>query len=188
LVDTGYGQLLLSKLAVVAGLLGLGAVSMRAVRRADDTTGGLRRTVPLEIGLVTVVLGITSVLVITPPARQSAAGSTPRPVQVVLQVPGGGTTHLRVAPAAVGNNEVAIRVVDSQGQPWHVPELTATATLPERELGPFDVHLVPQGHAFTGHVNLPTPGAWRFDLTVRTTDLDAYVISTPVRVREGTAR
>ncbi len=182
LTRTGYGQLLLGKLMIVVGLLGLGAVSMRAVRRSLDTDGRLRRTVPLEIGLIAVVLGITAVLVVTPPARQTS-GSPPQPAQMVLQVPGGGTTQLRVAPAAVGPNQVSIRVLDSAGRLRHVPEVTVTATLPGQQLGPFDVHLAAEGHAFTGHVNLPVPGAWRFDLTVRTTDLDAYVLSTPIRVR-----
>jgi copper transport protein len=187
LTASGYGRLLLGKLAIVVGLLGLGAMSRYAVRRPVDTVGRLRRTVPLEVGLIAVVLGITSVLALTPPARQ-AAGSTPRPVQVVLQVPGGGTTHLRVTPAAVGANEVSIVVKDPRGRPWHVPELTATATLPERELGPFDVHLTPDGHGFTGHVTLPASGTWRFDLTIRTTDLDAYVMSTTIRAADGAPR
>lgn len=180
LTGTDYGRLLLGKLAIIVGLLCLGAVSRYAVHRPVDTVGRLRWTVPLEVGLIAVVLGITSVLVLTSPARQTA-GSTPRPVRVMLQVPGGGVTHLRVTPAAVGANTVSIRVLDPRGQPWHVPEVTATATLPERELGPFDVHLTPAGHAFTGHVNLPVSGTWRFDLTIRTTDLDAYVVSTTIR-------
>jgi len=188
LTGTGYGRLLLGKLAIVVGLLCLGAVSRHAVRRPTDTVGRLRRTVPLEVGLIAVVLAVTSVLVLTPPARQTTAGSDPRPAQVALRMPGGGTAHLRVTPATAGANQVSITVTNPRGRPWHVPEVTATATLPGRELGPFDVHLSPDGHAFVGHLHLPMPGIWRFDLTVRTTDLDAYVMSTTIRVGNGGPR
>ncbi len=187
LTGTGYGRLLLGKLAIVVGLLGLGAISRQAVRRPADPVRRLRQTVPFEIGLIAVVLGITAVLALTPPTRQTE-GSVPRPAQMALQVPGGGTAHLRVSPARVGANEITIVVKDPHGRPWRVPEVTATVTLPERELGPFDVHLGPDGHTFAGHVHLPVPGSWRFDLTVRTADLDAYVMSTTVRVGGGAPR
>jgi copper transport protein len=190
LTGTEYGRLLLIKLGLVVGVLGLGAVSRYAVRRASNTVGRLRYTVPLEIGLISVVLAITAMLVVTPPAREAPAMSEPAPgpTQVVLKVPAGGEAQLTVEPAAVGMNKITVTVMDAQGHPWHVPEVTVRATLPERQLGPFDVHVTADGHIFAGHVDLPLPGAWRIDITVRTSDIDAYVISSQIRVNGGKPR
>lgn len=186
LTGTGYGKLLLAKLGVVAGLLGLGAVSWYAVRRARGA-GWLRRSVPAEAVLVVAVLAVTSVLVATRPGREAQADTEtvpPRWAEAALQVPIGGVAHMRVAPAAVGMNQVAISLLGVRPKSGYVRELTGSATLTDRNLGPFQVYLLGAGNSFLGHVTLPMPGTWRFDLTVRTSDIDQYTISTSVRIRD----
>jgi len=79
LVETAYGRLVLAKIAVFLALMSLGAFNQRrmlpqlrtlAARGESPERAGtvLRRAVALEIGLVVVVLGLTSVLVATQPA------------------------------------------------------------------------------------------------------------------------
>jgi len=104
----------------------------------------------------------------------------------VLALPeGGSSVHARLMPAVAGGNMLHISVTGRDGVPRDVAELTAQASLPGRDLGPFDVHVIDHGTHFVGHVTLPYPGAWRFDLTVRTSDIDAYVVSTTLRVGTG---
>ncbi len=186
LTSTGYGRLLLVKLAVVAALVCLGAVSRYAVRRARSTPGWLRRSVPAEIVLLAVVLAVTTVLVTTAPGRPGGAGAgtngVPKWAEAALQVPTGGTAHLRVTPAAVGMNHLSITMVGVGRGSAYVREVTGTATLLGRDLGAFQVYLVGAGTAFAGYVTLPLPGTWRFDLTVRTSDVDVYAVSTPIHV------
>jgi copper transport protein len=96
LTSTTYGRLLLVKVAVVAGLVGLGWASRRIVQRrlvpagrlvarpagpgaakADpdgDIVSRLRRSVGVEVVLAAVVLAVTSLLVQAAPARSFASG------------------------------------------------------------------------------------------------------------------
>lgn len=181
---TSYGRLLLAKLALVAVVFAIGGLSLLAVRRARVVR--LRRTVPVEAGVAAVILAVTATLVITPPARQSGAAPTGGPQSEVLALPEGNkSVHIRLMPGVVGANMLHISVTGRDGVPRDVAELTAEASLPGRDLGPFDVHVIDHGTHFVGHVALPYPGAWRVDLTVRTSDIDAYVVSTTLRVGTG---
>jgi putative copper export protein len=80
--ETGYGQTLLVKLAVLSLVAGTGAYNWRRVRPAlgDDTgTARVRRSAAAELAVGAVVLLVTAVLVATPtpaddqPARVRAA-------------------------------------------------------------------------------------------------------------------
>jgi copper transport protein len=187
---TSYGRLVLAKIVLVGGLLGLGGLAWLAVRRAADPVARLRRIVPFEVLGVVAVLGVTAVLVTTPPARSALAtdaGQQAGPQQATLAVPDGGSAQLRLVPAAPGHNEVQLTVRDAAGQPRAIPEAVLRASLDSRGLGPFDVPLRSTGPGvFTGQAALPFPGEWRLDLTVRTSDVDAYVLSTTMRVGSST--
>ena len=70
LLEPGYGRLLAVKLALVAGVLGMGALNWRGLTpRLDEHHGGraLRRAAALELTLGTIVLLVTAVLVRTSP-------------------------------------------------------------------------------------------------------------------------
>lgn len=181
---SSYGRLLLVKIALVAVVFAIGGLSLLAARGERPTR--LRRTVPLEAGVAAVILAVTAILVITPPARQSEAEQAGGPQSEVLALPEGGAVQLKLAPGVVGSNELNITVADRGGAARDVAELTVKASLPGRDLGPFDVHVIDHGAHFVGHITLPFPDEWRFDLTVRTSELDAYVVSTTMSV--GAAR
>jgi copper transport protein len=77
--DTAYGRLVMAKVALFLALIGLGAYNQRrllprlrqqALEGADPGRAAalLRRAVGFEIGFALVVLGVTSVLVVTQPA------------------------------------------------------------------------------------------------------------------------
>lgn len=73
LLGTAYGVMVLTKVAVLGGVLGLGAANFVAVRRlaagADVPLGRLRRFVEVEFGLGLTVLFIAASLTSLPPAR-----------------------------------------------------------------------------------------------------------------------
>ncbi|WP_434581779.1 copper resistance CopC/CopD family protein [Carbonactinospora thermoautotrophica] len=175
LAGTSYGRLILAKIAVFAGLLGLGGLAWLAVRRSRETA--LRRIVPVEIACLAVVLGITAVLVATPPQA-----ATPTP-ELAIPLPDGGSASVQVTPAAVGANEFRVVIHDPDHRVRAVPEVTARVSLPGRDLGPFEIRLRgdPQG-GHVGQVTLPFPGTWRLDLTVRTSDVDAHLVTSDFRV------
>ena len=79
LVETAYGRLVLVKIALLVALVALGAYNQRrSLPRLKRLAAGgeepgraatlLRRAVAWEVGLILVVLGVTSVLVATTPA------------------------------------------------------------------------------------------------------------------------
>ncbi|KWX00974.1 hypothetical protein LI90_2002 [Carbonactinospora thermoautotrophica] len=181
LTGTPYGRLLLVKIALFTVLLVLGALAMRAVR--GDAAGRLRRIVPIEVACLAVVLGLTAVLVTMPPARHAEATAAGGSAHAVLSLPDGGTAEVHVAPAAVGPNQVRIVVRDQASRARAVPEMTMRVSLPGRGLGPFEVPLRSHGSAgYGGEMTLFFAGAWRLDLALRTSDIDAYVVTTTIRV------
>jgi putative copper export protein len=79
LVETAYGRLVLAKIALLLGVVSLGAYNQRRLLpRLRVVAGGgeepehaaalLRRSMAFEVGLALIVLGVTSVLVATQPA------------------------------------------------------------------------------------------------------------------------
>jgi putative copper resistance protein D len=72
LLGTAYGTMVLTKVALLAGLLGLGAMNFLAVRRLPDASevgsGRLRRLVEVEVGLGVTALFVAASLTSLPPA------------------------------------------------------------------------------------------------------------------------
>ena len=52
-----------------------------------------------------------------------------------------GRVALEVNPTRVGETQLNLTVRDKVGQNWDVPDVTASFTLPDRELGPLRVTL-----------------------------------------------
>lgn len=210
LVTTAYGQILLGKLGLVAGLVGLGVLARQWVRRhyefaitstADkrrarrgpgaSQLARMRRTVLLEVSLAAAVLAVSATLVGIEPARATVtrerAASEPAggPVNVAVPFEAGGVAGrvaVSVEPGAVGRNEIHIVVIDTAGAPLPVAEVTAEFSLPDRSVGPLPVKLgaFGPGHYIAPAATLPMPGAWQLAVTVRTTDVDQDVLRIPV--------
>jgi copper transport protein len=201
--STGYGKLLLTKIACFLLLVGLGNLGRIAVRRrylmpvahalstqdTVDTTPSeedrmlsrLRRSVGLEVAIAAVVLAVTAVLVSTAPARASYT----RPYSATLQLAVGGTAQLSVTPARQGLNTVHVYVFDPAGKLREAQEVTLTAALPAEQIGPLPLPLVKVG---TGHyqsttASLPRPGTWNLVVRVRTSEFDVSVAPADVPVR-----
>ena len=76
LVSTTYGRLLLAKVGLFALVLRVAAISRHLVRTGIGAhrPSGLRRAVWVELVIAAVVLGVTSTLVHTTPARTASTG------------------------------------------------------------------------------------------------------------------
>jgi copper transport protein len=195
--NTPYGRAVLVKvgliLGLILGLIGLGAVNRRRTvprlqRLADDgaTPGAagllLRRTLRAEVAAIAVVLTVTGALAGYAPAKTIATG----PVQVTSTV-GPAQLSLDVDPAQVGANDIHIYLLDpkSGAQYAKVKELTVTATLPSKGIGPLSLQVQDTG---PGHWTIPAailgaPGTWTLDLTARVSDFDQYERKVTVRIR-----
>ncbi|MFF3502027.1 copper resistance protein CopC [Streptomyces sp. NPDC003247] len=160
----------------------------------DAHRRALRRSVLAEVVVSVVVLGLTTVLTGTLPARAEAeaatAGrSTGLPVASVTTVPfdagatgGRGTVQLTLDPGRVGSNSLQAVVYGPDGGFAAVPELRVSFTLPDQDVGPLDARLTDRGGYWTApSFTLPAPGTWEMKVTVRTSEIDQ--VSETARVR-----
>jgi copper transport protein len=218
LPGSAYGTLLVFKLALIGVLLWFGAMSRAAVRRRylepvaeplAEKAGSnrsrrraarveqederrdrrlLHRFVRAEAAVVVVVIGVTSLLVATPPGQRSDAP----PVRLAqaptfvaeLPLDGGGRLRVELNPARVGPSRLAVRVLDAGGRDWDVPEVSGSFVRPDRGLGPLRVTLDRSGpgrYASRG-LTLPMAGPWELRLSVRTSEIDATTASTQLSI------
>jgi copper transport protein len=184
---TGYGRLLIAKIALLAAVLAVAAVSRWLVHRriagqpvpAARITG-LRRTVRVEATLGVCLVAVTAVLVATPPARTAYHPTTERTVQA-----GPVTVQLTAIPEGPRRLAIHLYTFDATGLPATLIQLRAQADLPAHSIGPLTLPLLPAG---TGHylapaAELPMAGRWDLALYVRTSQFDSYTARTSLDVR-----
>ena len=120
LVESGYGRAILVKAALLALLIGLGALNRRRTvpalerlardRSAPGAEGGvLRRTIRVEVALIVGVLAATAFLAATAPPAATSGG----PVSASADL-GPANLELTVDPAAVGANQVHLYLFDRE--------------------------------------------------------------------------
>jgi copper transport protein len=190
LLDTGYGQLLLIKVALLTGVVALAAYSRRLVQRhiAASSPHRLRRTVWAELGVTAVVLAASSVLAQTTPSRTAGIEAA-----AVAQARGFSTTlnsslyavQFEVFPAELGEyNTLHAFAYTPEGKPLNVAEWKVTASLPEQGIEPMANPVAPLlGNQGLGAVNFPVPGKWQLRLTLRTSETDQATVTTTITVK-----
>jgi copper transport protein len=186
LLHTTYGVLLSLKVLLLGAVLAVAYVSRRIVRRGTGRSR-LRWTVLVEVAGAVLILGLTSALVQTAPARTAVAGADGAVSQDIF-----ATTldtklyqlQLDIEPLTVGNSDVHLYAYTPDGDPLTVKEWKVSAALPSAGVQAIDVPVLAltPSHA-TGTVSLPTPGQWQFSFTLRTTDFDEATVMTVVTIK-----
>ncbi|MER5307035.1 copper resistance protein CopC [Streptomyces sp. NPDC002773] len=169
-------------------------------RDADPERSGLRRSVLTEAAVAVVLLAVTTVLTSTEPGRteeQAARGTAAsgpaavpdRPVDIRLPfdtggVDGKGVVRLSLDPGRVGANALHLYVERPNGKPLDVPEIKVALTLEAKDVGPLPVapDRIQTGHWSASGVQIPMPGEWRIQVTVRTSDIDQTTIDKNVKI------
>ncbi len=193
LLHTTYGTLILIKVALLLALISLGWVNrervipaLRRVLRAGDSpgsTGALaRRTMRGEIALMLVVFGVTAALVSYAPPIDAASGpfsttTTLGPIEL----------ELTVEPAKVGLNTTHLYLINAKDgtQFTRTKELTVTARLPSKGIGPLPLHLTlaGPGHYIVNAAVLSPSGTWELELTDRVSEFEQYSRTVRVPIR-----
>ncbi|MCB8902603.1 MULTISPECIES: copper resistance CopC/CopD family protein [unclassified Streptomyces] len=170
-------------------------------RDADPERAGLRRSVLTEAAVAVVLLAVTTVLTSTEPGRTEeeagrggTAASGPaavpdRPVDIRLPfdtggVEGKGVVRLSLDPGRTGANALHIFVERPNGKPLDVPEIKVALTLEAKDVGPLPVapDRIQTGHWSASGVQIPMPGEWRIQVTVRTSEIDQTTIEKNVKI------
>jgi copper transport protein len=173
--STAYGQALLVKLAVLAGILTLAATNLLLLQRriacapaarAPMWTTRLRWTVGAEVALLLGVALAVGQLTSLQPARDAVAtGSSGVSVRFALD---GGEARLRLTPGTAGPNDVRLEVPDPFAGAG--TEAMLKVTLPARaEMVTKDIYLAraPDGTFTHRGSELSMPGEWTFALVLR---------------------
>ncbi|KQX49403.1 MULTISPECIES: copper resistance protein CopC [unclassified Streptomyces] len=169
-------------------------------RDADPERAGLRRSVLTEAAVAVVLLAVTTVLTSTEPGRTeeeagrgtSASGPAAvpdRPVDIRLPfdtggVDGKGVVRLSLDPGRTGANALHLFVERPNGKPLDVPEIKVALTLEAKDIGPLPVapDRIQTGHWSASGVQIPMPGEWRIQVTVRTSEIDQTTIEKNVKI------
>jgi copper transport protein len=189
LTGTTYGQLLVLKTTAVVLMLGIGNTGRHWVRRrytmqlvhaatatatADRPAptapqlGQLRRGVLAESCIALAVVGLTAVLVETPPARSAYA----EPLSVIQDLGPDSKVQIDLDSARVGVNALHVYLTGPGGKAFDVPEVTARLSRADGESLTSPVARKSLGHYETLRLAVPYRGTWRLDVTVRTSDID----------------
>ncbi|MEH0981000.1 copper resistance CopC/CopD family protein [Micromonospora sp. CPCC 205556] len=188
LVQTTYGRLLLAKIGLFALVIAVAAYSRALVRRrtAAQRPVPVRRAIWAELAITAIVLGVTSVLVQTPPARTvaaTAADTTGGYYSSTLTSPI-YSLQVELDPAERGNNTLHMYAYTTDNRPQPVAEWKATAALPSAGIEPIEIPLLAltDNHA-TGEINLPAAGEWQLRFTVRISEIDQATVTATVPIR-----
>ncbi|MDX2295375.1 MULTISPECIES: copper resistance protein CopC [Streptomyces] len=173
----------------------------KKARDADPERTGLRRSVLTEAAVAVVLLAVTTVLTSTEPGRTEeeaarAGGTTAgsaavpdRPVDIRLPfdtggADGQGVVRLSLDPGRTGANALHLFVERPDGKPLDVPEIKVNLTLEEKGVGPLPVapDRIQAGHWSASGVQLPLPGDWRVQVTVRTSEIDQTTIEKNIKI------
>ncbi len=194
LLDTAYGRAVLIKFILLVGaLMPLGAYNRyRSVPRLKRIAAGgealgragllVRRALRGEVAFVVVVLGVTAALAGYAPA--TAVQSGPFSASSSL---GPAELEMTVDPARVGANQVHLYFFDAKSgaQFTGIKELKATATFPDKSIGPLPLEPQPSGpgHYTVQGAPLNVAGDWELEISMRVSAFDEYTAKVEVPIR-----
>ncbi len=184
LLHSAYGALIIAKTVLLLLLICLGWVNrervipafkrIAAAGRPPGAAGILtRRTMRGELALMLGVFGVTAALVSYAPPIDLASG--PFSINSTL---GPAELEMTVEPAKVGLNTVHLYLIDAKNgsQFTATKELTATAKLPSKGIGPLPLHanLAGPGHYILSSAVLSPGGTWEIEITDRVSEFESF--------------
>ncbi len=192
LLHTTYGALIVVKVVLLLTLIGLGWVNRERVipalerlvgdGRSPGGVGALaRRTMRGELALMLCVFGVTAALIAYAPPIDAASG--PFSVNTTL---GPAELEMTVEPARVGLNTVHLYLIDAKtgAQFTATKELTATAKLPAKGIGPLALKpiVAGPGHYILSSAVLSPGGTWEIEIVDRVSEFEQFsrVVKVPI--------
>jgi copper transport protein len=174
LIETGYGIILLVKLALVVLLLGFAALNrfyLTSTVVADyRNTRPLLRSVVFEGVLVVGILAVVAGWRFTPPPRTLVA-QVDAPLAVHIHTDA-AMFQVLVSPGKVGSDNFVLQLMNGDAGPLQAKEATLILSLPERGIEPLErtATLGADGYWHVQGVPLPYPGRWHMRIEALVTD------------------
>ncbi len=192
LLHTAYGLLVLAKTALLLALIAVGwgnrqrvipALGRLAARAAAPGAAGrvARRNLRGELALMLCVFAVTAALVGYAPPIDAATG--PFATNTTL---GPALLEMTVEPAKAGVNEIHLYLIDAKtgAQFTATKELTVTARLPAKQIGPLPLRatVAGPGHYIVGSAVLSPAGTWEIEVVDRVSEFEQHtrVVRVPI--------
>jgi copper transport protein len=175
LTGSSYGETLIVKVAAIAVLLAVAALSRFVLRSGElvmHAAGSeerrwswprvLRRTVTIEAVLAAAVIGITGTLAGASPLVDTSSD----PINLAI-IEGDRTAYISVFPARSGTNSVHITIDEPSIQ--GPDEITVELAPADGRIAPIDVPVVDAGpgHVIADAAAIPFPGSWSITVNAR---------------------
>jgi copper transport protein len=133
----------------------------------------LRRSLVAEVAGITVVLGITAVLVNTTPPSTTASNAITDTVQTAAVAGTDASVEVALVPGKVGINSVHISYFDKLNRSTDTAQqVSVELTQPDQGIGPIqrDATKAATGHYIVDGLQVPTAGKWKLTLITRVSD------------------
>lgn len=184
LLHSTYGALVLAKAGLLLVLIALGWINRRRVipalarvvdSRATPGAPGVlaRRTMRGELALMLTVLGVTAALISYTPPIDTESG----PFSANTTI-GAAELEMTLEPAQAGPNTAHLYLIDVRTgtQFTATRELTVTASLPARGIGPLTLRATPAGpgHYILNSAMLSPAGTWQIRITDRISEFEEH--------------
>ena len=127
-----------------------------------------------------VVLGVTGVLIAQPPGKAALAAERGKPRSTTVAVTAQSNAVVEVDPGVHGSVQFTIQLTGG----IKPTAITATASLPAKQLGPIAMKLQPTGpstYSASG-VLLPSSGQWQVNVVVQTSEFDSTTAVATLKV------
>jgi copper transport protein len=176
--STTFGHLLLIKLAIFVGLIGLAVISRSVVRSRkaapldasdaeiaavdENTVTKLRKSVGAEVLVAVGVLAVTALLVNAQPARTELA---PKLFSTIIKVPDKMNIRVTVDPARTGTNLVHVFTQKPNGSSLNVRKITGVFTK-DGQTVPANLRFEGPDHWLTNNALVTDAGKWKFTVHV----------------------
>ena len=176
--SNSFGRLLAIKVLVVVVMVAVAGFSRRSLRRHEGV--GIGRLVAGEVMLGLGVLAVTSALMVANPSAGSSSASV-----TVNAEDDAVAVSLFVEPARAGNNTLHLTLRSPDFGTEVYDNVSVSATLASREIGPLDLALEPAGtnHFTSKATSLPYAGNWTITVAVQVSEFDRRVFNLKLRIR-----
>ena len=194
LTGSDYGRLLLFKLALFAGMVGIAAVNRSQVtpRLLQDTGAQrarrrLRGNASIEAAAGAMVIGIVAALGILPPAghahHHGASGAIPADASFQHIHTEQGMADVIIEPGHSGVSSIAVRLWDADGNPLAARQVTLTLTPPAGS-GPITRPALQDAAGIwrVKRIELSQPGDWTVTVTATLGPGERVVLAAPIVV------
>jgi copper transport protein len=190
--STGYGRVLLAKLALVAVMLALAALNryrltVPAIAGDADAGRRLTRNIGAEIVFATAVIAVLGLWRFTPPPRAMAENPALFEAQEIRSEKDGVAATLSIHPPIVGPVRVEIRDLTLDGKPFSPVGVSVDLDKPSYGIGPFsrEAHGTGEGTYVADGFVLPLDGFWIVRVTVLVSEFRSVPLVDVFDVRSG---